>query len=97
MRGVEVVQCVQDLTNSVPLIAGKATIVRVYLDPTSVSQLGQITGELAWSRSGGDAFLPAFNSLRLDPKSPFGLEEQREDLDKSLNFRLPSEATAAGN
>jgi hypothetical protein len=41
VRGVEVVQCAQDLSNSVPLIAGKTTIVRVYLDPTSVSQTGQ--------------------------------------------------------
>src|SRR5262245_45540382 len=89
VRGVEVVQCVQDLTNSVPLLATKTTIVRVYLDPTSVSQTGQITGELAWSRSGGaDTFLPGINSLRLNPWSPFNLQEQREDLDRSLNFRL---------
>jgi hypothetical protein len=97
VRGVEVVQCVQDLTNSVPLLATKTTIVRVYLDPTSVSQTGQITGELAWSRSGGaDTFLPGINSLRLNPWSPFNLQEQREDLDRSLNFRLPAAATAAG-
>jgi hypothetical protein len=49
VRGVEAVKCVQDLTNSVPLIAGKTTIVRVYLDPTSASQTGQVTGELAWN------------------------------------------------
>ena len=98
VRGVEIVQCVQDLTNSVPLVADKGTIVRLYLDPTSVSQPGQITAEIAWSRSGGgDTFLPAINSLRLDPTSPFSLREQREDLDKSLNFRLPAAAIGAGN
>jgi hypothetical protein len=96
VRGVEVVQCVQDLTNSVPMVAGKATIVRVYLDPTSVSRAGQITGELAWNRSGGDTFLPAINSVRLDSNSPFSLQQQREDLDRSLNFRLPAEVVVAG-
>ncbi|UPT98408.1 amidohydrolase family protein [Bradyrhizobium barranii subsp. apii] len=97
VRGVEIVQCVQDVTNSVPLVADKATLVRLYLEPTSVSQPGQITAEIAWSRSGGgDTFLPALNSLRVDPGSPFSLREQREDIDKSLNFRLPAAAIGAG-
>src|SRR5580704_7584462 len=42
VRGIEVFQCVQELTHSVPLIAGKVTIVRVYLDPASVMQSGQL-------------------------------------------------------
>ena len=96
MRGVEVVQCVQDLQNSVPLIAGKTTIVRVYLDPASVSAAGQVTGEIAWSRGGGDTFLPAMNSVRLNPSAPDNLKDQREALEKSLNFRLPAAAIAAG-
>jgi len=28
VRGIEIVQCVQDLMNSVPLVADKATILR---------------------------------------------------------------------
>ncbi|MGY4297571.1 hypothetical protein ACVWXN_005666 [Bradyrhizobium sp. i1.4.4] len=97
VRGVEIVQCVQDVTNSVPLVADKATLVRLYLEPTSVSLPGQITAEIAWSRSGGgDTFVPALNSLRVDPGSPFSLREQREDIDKSLNFRLPAAAIGAG-
>ena len=97
VRGVEIVQSVQDVTNSVPLVADKATLVRLYLEPTSVSRPGQITAEIAWSRSGGgDTFLPALNSLRVDPGSPFSLREQREDIDKSLNFRLPAAAIGAG-
>lgn len=96
VRGAEVVQCVQDISNSVPLIAGKTTIVRVYLDPASVSKTGPFTGELAWTRGGGDTFLPAINSIRLNPQSPVSLTEQREELDKSLNFRLPAAAIAAG-
>src|SRR5262249_15303704 len=97
VRGVEVVQCVQDLTNSVPLLPPKTTLVRVSLGPTPSSQPGQTTGEPAGSRSGGaDPFPAEINSLRLNPWSPFTLQEQREDLDRSLNFRLPAAATAAG-
>lgn len=97
VRDVEIVQCVQDVTNSVPLVADKATLVRLYLEPTPVSQPGQITAEIAWSRSGGgDTFVPALNSLRVNPGSPFSLREQREDIDKSLNFRLPAAAIGAG-
>lgn len=34
LDGIEVTQAVQDLAHSVPLIAGKATVVRVYLSST---------------------------------------------------------------
>jgi hypothetical protein len=71
-------------------------LVRIYPDPATVSQEGNVTAELAWSRGGAEAFLPALNSVRLKPAQPEGLKEQREDLSKSLNFRLPSEATGAG-
>jgi hypothetical protein len=96
IRGVEVVQCIQDMNNTVPLIAGKATLVRVYPDPATVLQEGDVTGELAWSRGGAEAYLPALNSVRLKPSQPDGIREQREDLSKSLNFKLPVEAGAAG-
>jgi hypothetical protein len=36
------------------------------------------------------------NSLRLNPQLPVSLKEQREDIDRSLNFRLPAAAIAAG-
>ena len=97
VRGIEVVQCVQDLNNSVPLIAGKLTVVRVYLDPATISSAGHLTAELAWSRDGGgETYLPALNAVDLDPANPVTLQDQRADLAKSLNFRLPAEALASG-
>ena len=57
IRGVEVVQCIQDIDNTVPLIAGKTTLVRIYPDPATVSQEGNVTAELAWSRGGAEALL----------------------------------------
>ena len=79
-----------------PADRGKATLVRVYPDPTTVSLDGDITGELAWSHGGAEAYLPALNSVRLKPSQPDSLKAQREDLSKSLNFKLPADADAVG-
>jgi hypothetical protein len=98
MRGIEVTQTIQDMQNSVVLIADKPTVARVYLDPTTVANAGNVTGEITWHRNGavGAAFLPAMNSIRVDPGSPKSLAEQRQNLLGSLNFLLPSEAVTAG-
>ena len=97
IRGTEVVQCVQDLANSVDLVAGKATVVRVYLDPTSVSRSGKVGGEIAWSRgSAAEAYLPAINAVTIDPAKPLSTTDQRGDVANSLNFRLPPAALGAG-
>jgi hypothetical protein len=98
IRGSEVTQTIQDLQNSVVLIAGKPTVARVYLDPMSVGTAGNVTGEITWRRAGaaGAAFLPAMNAIRLDPNSPKDIAQQRQDLLGSLNFMLPPEAVAAG-
>ena len=96
IRGIEVVQCVQDLQNSVPMVANKPTVVRIYLDPTSFAKAGTITGEIAWSKGGGETYLPAVNSLRINPASAETLNDQRFDIDRSLNFRLPAQAVTGG-
>jgi hypothetical protein len=94
--GIEVVQCVQDVQNSVPLVADKATVVRVYLDPNAVTVPGDVTGEIAWSRLGAETYLAALNAVRLVPHSPADLEGQRNDLSRSLNFLLPAAALGEG-
>ncbi|EUC12349.1 hypothetical protein [Paraburkholderia hospita] len=94
--GIEVVQCVQDLANSVQLIANKATVVRVYLDPASVTRAGKVAGEIAWSRGAAEAYLPALNTISIDPSKPAQLNQQRADASNSLNFKLPPEALEAG-
>src|SRR5437868_10634799 len=80
IRGIEVVQCVQDIQNTVKLVAGKPTIVRVYLDPASVSKKGTLGGELAWTKGGGEAYLSALNTVTIDPAAPNTLAEQRLDI-----------------
>jgi hypothetical protein len=98
IRGIEVTQTVQDLQNSVVLIADKPTVARVYVDPTTVARAGNVTGEIIWRRAGGAgaSFLPAMNTIRIDPGSPKDQAEQRADLTGSLNFPLPAEALGAG-
>jgi hypothetical protein len=95
---MEVSQTVQDLQNSVTLIANKTAVVRVYLDAGSLAGPRWISGELAWRReNGAESYLPATNRVRLRPAVPLSLTEQRHDLAASLNFRLPADATAAGS
>jgi len=97
VRGTEVVQVIQTLKNDVRLIADKATVVRVYLDPAAFSAPTTVTGELAWRRNaGGASFLAAMNRVSIDPAAPPSLEQQRFDLAHSLNFLLPAQAIAAG-
>ena len=97
MRGVEVVQCVQDLQHDVPLVANKTTAVRVYLDPATVARPLTVMGEIAWRREGSETYLPAFNTVKLDPAMPATLADQRSDIARSLNFRLPAEAVGRGS
>ncbi|WP_338927561.1 hypothetical protein IHE33_15740 (plasmid) [Mycetohabitans endofungorum] len=97
IRGLEIVQTIQSVDNQVRLIAGKATVARLYLDPTTIASNALVTGELAWRRDGGGmAYLPAINRVRLTPTTRPSLQEQRFDAALSLNFVLPSEAVEAG-
>ncbi|TKB71211.1 MAG: hypothetical protein E8D46_17745 [Nitrospira sp.] len=97
IRGVEVVQAIQSVDNSVRLIADKPAVVRLYLDPASVASASLVTGELAWRRDGGGmTYLPAMNRVKVKPTKRPTLDEQRFDIDLSINFRLPQEALKAG-
>lgn len=96
IRGIEVVQSVQNARHDVTLIAGKRTIVRVYVDPSSVQSAATVRGELVWRREGGEAYLPSINAVRLDPNSALDAFTQRSSLEHSLNFLLPASAIGAG-
>lgn len=84
---IEVTQAIQDTTNSVPLIAGKPTFVRVYVDcGAGCSSLPNVTGGLQVSGSVGGI------SLLSSPKTAYHVDNwtsQRDDLSKTFNFALP--------
>jgi len=100
LDALEVTQEVQDLAHSVPLVAGKPTIVRVYLRyaPGPVA----VRGELRVSRSAHGPWhrIASLGPAQLDPSRTGGsladLRSRRADLGYSLNFRLPPKLTSAG-
>ncbi len=100
LDAVEVTQEVQDLTQSVPLVARKPTIVRAYLrcGPTPVL----VRGELRVARTplGPWRTIASLGPAQLDPSrsgsSLADLRSRRADLGFSLNFRIPRKFTGAG-
>lgn len=96
--GIEVTQVVQNMTHDVPLIAGKATVARVYLS-VQTPEFAELRGTLtARSPAGHGVWLaiPSLGTVTLDPSDNGNLRKKREDLSKSLNFLLPPEVTTAG-
>jgi hypothetical protein len=100
LDAVEVTQEIQDLAHSVPLVAGKQTIVRAYLRyaPAAVA----VHGELRVARTpiGPWQTISSLGPAQLDPSrsgaTPAQLGSRRADLGFSLNFRIPADLTAAG-
>ena len=89
--GIEVTQAVQNMSHDVRLIAGKKTIVRVYLKPDSLSRNVRVRGEILISRgpTSPARFVPSKNEISLKKTHP-SLNDQRRDAELSLNFELPS-------
>ena len=95
--GMEITQATQDLRNSVPLVANKPTIVRVYLaveGPTS--SIAGVSGVITATHPGGTTLpnLASANTITVD--SSQDTNAKRLDLTASLNFVLPSNWTADG-
>lgn len=91
VRKIEVVQAVQSALNDVPLVFGKPTYVRVYLNPTVSQEHSQIEGYVK-IRSGSTVVLNDHRSIEtLRLERGLSLHEQRLDWSKSLNFLLPNE------
>ncbi|MGH8887451.1 MAG: hypothetical protein ACRDYX_20250 [Egibacteraceae bacterium] len=99
LDGIEVTQAVQDLAHSVPLIAGKATVVRLYLSLDADGDRAVTVGGELELHQGGHAparYLPAMGTVQLDPSTSLTLAERRGDVAQSLNFRLAKADVAAG-
>ncbi|MFG3053481.1 hypothetical protein ACGFZP_21380 [Kitasatospora sp. NPDC048239] len=97
LDATEVTQSVQDLHHSVTLIAGKVTVVRLYVrcsDGPAVSVRGAIT--LLRSPADPPVTLSSVNTVALDPADPRDLAARRADATLSLNFLLPAALTAQG-
>jgi hypothetical protein len=96
LDALEVTQSVQDLDNSVPLVAAKPTVVRAYLstpgDPVLTS--GRLRG-FAGGRELPGSPLTAVNAVP-GVLVDGDLANDRAALDRTLNFALPASWTAQG-
>ena len=87
---IEITQGIQDLAQSIPLLAGKRTVVRVYLshpaDPAPTVQ-----GEISVRKGPDDVpfVVPSENVAVLTAAEAGNLPIKRENSARSLNFVLP--------
>ena len=91
VAGLEVTQTVQDLAQTVDLVANKPTVVRAFLDintPGSVAVTGDL---LIWRPLQGPwQLVTASGNATLDPARNGQIRAQRETLTATLNFALPA-------
>jgi len=96
VEGVEVVQAIQDESNSVTLVAEKPTVARIYLRTESSSAL-QVRGELRVSRAGAATIdVVSLNTAMVDPADNGDLLKKRHDIQLGLHFQLPAALISAG-
>ncbi len=86
--GVETVQSIQDISNSVPLVKGKPTVIRVYVKPDT--PLAGLSAQLQLTTPNSTVPLNAAVGS-LNPSWTLG--DLRNDLGKSLNFTVPQALT----
>ena len=101
LDGMEVIQAVQEIGGSIPLVAGKRTFVRAYLGiPTGTLS---VRGELRVARKANGPWttVSSFGTADLDAgrsgSTPAQLRGRRENLAYSLDFRLPDKFTRPGS
>jgi hypothetical protein len=84
---IEVTQGIQDLNNNMPLVAGRRTFARVYLDVIGANELAHTYGALE-ARRGGQQI--GWMWPENGPITATANGGNRLDLDDSLYFRLPN-------
>ncbi|HEX3418119.1 MAG TPA: hypothetical protein VHT21_17200 [Stellaceae bacterium] len=102
--GFDTTQAISNVPGSVPLIADKPTMVRVYLNSTgSTARITGVRGRMSAYRpvnSFSDRGLPLLGNLHssnsIDVDASSDLEAKRFRFDRSLNFQLPAEWISEG-
>lgn len=87
IAGLEVVQIVQNLNNSVPLLAHRPTLVRVYPQSAPVALAG-VSAKLRASRNGAP-LTPVLSPSAPVTAGAVNWDSARGNLANSLNFVLP--------
>jgi hypothetical protein len=92
LQGIEVVQAIQDIANSVKLIAGKTTWVRVYLGKNSGTRT--VTATMQAKRDTTTVTLNPAASITVNATET--LTMRRQNWNKSLNFAVPAALMSSG-
>ncbi|CAN7769763.1 hypothetical protein LJR245_007474 [Rhizobium leguminosarum] len=90
--GFEATQAIQNMTHDVRLIAGKVTVLRVYVEPRGLSSNMRVRGEIVVSASpeAPGNYITSSNEVMLRSSGHPSLAQQRRDATLSLNFIVPS-------
>jgi len=102
LKNIQFMQAIQDTANHVPLIAGKPTVARVYLELSApagtIASVFDVRGVMTAAHSNGTP-LPGPLSIasinRVTVSKPMPVTAQFK-LDETLNFELPPEWIAEG-
>jgi hypothetical protein len=92
LQGIEVVQAIQDMPNSVTLIAGKTTWVRVYFGKLSGTRALMAT--LQAKRGSTTAILNSAAPITVNAAE--NLTTRRQNWNRSLNFAVPAAMMSSG-
>lgn len=97
LDAIEVTQAIQHLSLAVPLLAGKQTVVRLYLSCYAAPGI-TVEGQIAVRQTPTDplVMVHSLNSVTLDPAQAGSIPPKRDDLTRSLNFLLPATQTSEG-
>ncbi len=99
VQHIEITQGIQDHQNSVGLIAGKRTFVRIFVDYVAAAPASGVRGTLELRRQAGAArsvdSIGAISTV-FDPAQNGKLDVKRRVTDRSLVFELPAEWTVPG-
>lgn len=99
LEHIEITQAVQDINNSIKLLAGKRTVVRAYFsyEPTHPDEQVSITAKLRVKRGAPkpEVLVEPTGSLTVDPTLNGRRQFKRENAKLSLNFPL-KESLASG-
>ena len=96
--GVEVTQAIQNMAHTVPLVARKRTVARIYLNTTATAPM-LVEGLLKVRRlapRGPWHFVRSLGPAHVDPADNGQQRVKREQLSKSLDFLVPDALCAAG-
>jgi hypothetical protein len=99
LDGREATQAIQDINHTIPLVASKRTVIRMYLSSPSIGSAPiTVRGELALRRSPGGPVvtIPSDNTVVLSPAQIGQLDAKRRNVQLSLNFLLPVDQSTAG-